>query len=196
LKNETPTAVYTLEEHAILLTIARDAIAQKLKIQSEKVPDRIPESLHRCLGAFVTLHCNGHLRGCIGYVQGIRPLDAAIRELALKAAFSDPRFAPLSAREYPSMEIEISVLGPLNPIASIEEIEIGKHGLMIEHRRATGLLLPQVAVEWGWNRQEFLEATAEKAGLPKNVLDDPRTVVLSFEAEVFSEDDVRNGRSV
>jgi AmmeMemoRadiSam system protein A len=179
--------VLSPEEKQTLLNIARQAIAGKLNIQHDEVRAGRSAALSRPSGAFVTLHRSGRLRGCIGYVRAIRPLAEAVEELAEKAALEDPRFSPLRRQEFEGIQIEISVLGPIVPMRFPDEIEIGKHGILLEYGYASGLLLPQVATEWGWNREQFLESTAEKAGLPVSVLQDPKVKISLFTAEVFSE---------
>ncbi|MBZ5564959.1 MAG: AmmeMemoRadiSam system protein A [Acidobacteriia bacterium] len=116
-------------------------------------------------GAFVTLRKGDRLRGCIGYVEALKPLCLTVRECAMAAALQDPRFEPVTPRELPSLHMEISVLSPLEDITP-EQIDVGRHGLIISRGRQRGLLLPQVAVEWNWDRERFLEETCVKAGLP------------------------------
>ena len=116
-------------------------------------------------GAFVTLRKGDRLRGCIGYVEALKPLGLTVRECAMAAALEDPRFEPVTPRELPSLHLEISVLSPLEDITP-EQVDLGRHGLIISRGRQRGLLLPQVAVEWNWDRDRFLEETCVKAGLP------------------------------
>jgi AmmeMemoRadiSam system protein A len=136
-------------------------------------------------GAFVTITRGGQLRGCIGYIHGYKPLEQTIREMAVAAAFRDPRFPPLTAAELPEIEIEISVLTPLEKIDDIAEIEVGRDGLYIECEGATGLLLPQVAVEYGWDRETFLSHTCLKAGLAGNCWRLPQAEIYRFSADIF-----------
>ena len=138
-------------------------------------------------GAFVTLHKHGALRGCIGYVEAIKPLYKTVQEMAIAAAFQDPRFPGLKADEFNNIEIEISVMSPLEKITDVNKIEVGKHGIIIKSGFNSGLLLPQVATEQGWDRDTFLEHTCYKAGLPGNIWKKPDTEILIFSAEVFSE---------
>ena len=133
----------------------------------------------------MTLHKQGHLRGCIGHVRGDEPLYLTVCECAIAAALSDPRFAPVTPEEIPLMNIEISVLSELR-LVSPEQIEVGKHGLFISLQGRQGLLLPQVAVEWQWDRETFLEETCRKAGLPTDAWRCGATVE-AFTAEIFSE---------
>jgi len=141
-------------------------------------------------GAFVTLKKNGELRGCIGHIMADAPLAEVISEMALAAAFQDPRFGPVSPAEVSKLSIEISVLTPFTPVADISEIEVGKHGLMLSMGYRSGLLLPQVPGEWGWDRDEFLHHLCGKAGLPSGSHLDPRAKLMRFEAEVWSEEDL------
>jgi AmmeMemoRadiSam system protein A len=175
----------TDEEKAILHTIAKTAIEARCK--HAHISDTIPDSatLKEKRGAFVSLHRQGALRGCIGYIIAEKPLYVAIREMAQAAAFQDPRFEPLSEQEIEDLDIEISVLTPLQQITDIDEIEVGKHGLMIVKGYYTGLLLPQVATEYGWDRKTFLEHTCMKAGLPTDAWKDKDTKLLIFSADVF-----------
>ena len=185
----------TEEEKHALLGIARGAILQALRAPTDRaqVPglwgtkQPVPESLGRPGGAFVTVRRRGELRGCIGYIESSLPLTAVVAEVAEKAAFHDPRFPPLTAREAEEMVLEVSVLSPLTAVSSPEEIHVGQHGLVIEQGMTRGLLLPQVAVEYGWTREQLLEHTARKAGLPKDAWQDPSTALFVFTAEVVQE---------
>ena len=137
--------------------------------------------------AFVTLTQNGRLRGCIGYTEAVAPLFKVVQECAVAAATEDPRFPPVSRKELPSLRVEISVLTPLFPIRP-EEVEVGKHGLMVAKGGMRGLLLPQVPVEWGWDRETFLDQVCVKAGLPPSAWRHGATL-LAFTAEVFGEEE-------
>ena len=138
-------------------------------------------------GAFVSLHRRGQLRGCIGYIEAVKPLLQTVREMAPAAAFQDPRFRPLQADELADLEIEISVLTPLKLIKSTDEIEVGRDGLYIVRGLNRGLLLPQVATQYHWDRQTFLEQTCNKAGLPGDAWKDPGTQIFIFRAEIFAD---------
>jgi len=138
-------------------------------------------------GLFVTLHEAGRLRGCIGTLSPTGDLTRVVSEFALRAAFEDPRFAPLEERELPDCSIEISVLTAPRPIASPDEIEIGRDGLILELGARRGLLLPQVATEWGFGRERFLAEVSAKAGLPPDAWRRPEAKLFAFRAEVFSE---------
>ena len=144
--------------------------------------------LQKKCGAFVTLTIHGQLRGCIGYVIAERPLLETVREAARAAAFQDPRFAPLRRAELSELRLEISVLSEPRPVCSLEEIRVGDHGLIVRHGFRSGLLLPQVATEYGWDRETFLSHTCAKAGLPRDSWRDPDTEIELFEAEVFGEE--------
>ena len=141
-------------------------------------------------GVFVTLKRDGELRGCIGYVFPAYEMWDATRKAAIHAAFSDPRFKPIEKRELDSLEIEISVLGPLEQMKvsqekDLESLRLGQDGLMIVGMGSSGLLLPQVAEELGFNKIEFLEATCEKSGLDCDAWKDPSVSVYRFYARVF-----------
>lgn len=137
------------------------------------------------LGAFVTLKRHGQLRGCIGNLVGQGPLALTVWRMARAAAFEDPRFPPVSAAELAELEIEISVMGPVEPCPDPNLVEIGRHGLIMRQGARQGLLLPQVPVEWNWTREQFLAQTCRKAGLPAGAWRDPSTQIYWFEAVVF-----------
>jgi AmmeMemoRadiSam system protein A len=143
------------------------------------------KTLSEELGAFVTLKRGGRLRGCIGNIVGSGPLAATVERMAGAAAFEDPRFPPLTAGELADLEIEVSVMGPLTSCPDPELIEVGRHGLYIRKSIHSGLLLPQVATEWGWDRETFLDQTCVKAGLPKGTWRKPKTEIWWFEAVIF-----------
>jgi AmmeMemoRadiSam system protein A len=148
-------------------------------------PDR-GGALDLPFGAFVTIFHAGELRGCLGRVEPDTPLGDAVSHLACVVSDSDPRFAPVRPDELPDITIEISVLTPERELTDVAEIEVGRHGLIVEHGRHRGLLLPQVPVEHGWDREAFLEHTCLKAGLERHAW--KRGVRLYvFEAEVFGE---------
>ncbi len=174
-------------ERQALLAIARNAIARELGLPQEKSIPPPAGLLAGGAGAFVTLRFQGRLRGCIGYIESAESLAEVVRKAAGKAAFHDPRFPPLASREFQSIAIEISVLTPPSIIHDISLIEIGRDGLIVELGVARGLLLPQVAIEQGWDRLKFVENTCAKAGLPGDAWMDPATRLYAFHAEVFSE---------
>jgi len=143
------------------------------------------ELLARNLGAFVTLKRGGSLRGCIGNIIGQGPLYRTVWNMARAAAFQDPRFPPLTSAELADLDIEISILGPVEPCPDPELVEIGRHGLIMRQGAHQGLLLPQVPLEWGWDREQFLAQTCRKAGLPALSWRLPGTQIFWFEAVVF-----------
>jgi AmmeMemoRadiSam system protein A len=138
-------------------------------------------------GAFVTLHEAGRLRGCIGYIRAVKPLRQTVAEMAVQAALHDPRFPAVTAAEIPDLDIEISVLSPLEGVDDVSSIEVGRHGLIIQDARHSGLLLPQVATEQGWDRDTFLDHTCLKAGLEPGAWRRDDVTILRFTAEVFGE---------
>lgn len=171
-----------------LLEIARNTIKSRLYGYGEKSPEFIPPesvTLNEKRGAFVTLQKHGLLRGCIGYIEPQKPLYKTIEEMAQAAAFKDPRFPPLRREEFDDLSIEISVLTPLREIKDINEIEVGVHGIYVVKGFHSGLLLPQVAVQYKWDRLTFLEETCHKAGLPSNAWEDTDTRIYIFSADIF-----------
>jgi AmmeMemoRadiSam system protein B/AmmeMemoRadiSam system protein A len=173
------------QEKKILHDIARSVVENKAR--GKPVPAFNVEApvLKENRGAFVTLKRRGQLRGCIGNIEGRGPLYKTIEEMAEAAAFRDPRFSAVTERELPELEFEISVLTPLRKIREVSEIEVGKHGLYITKGRYAGLLLPQVATEYGWDRQTFLEHTCNKAGLPSDAWKDKNAEIYIFSADIF-----------
>lgn len=149
------------------------------------VSSEVSPRLKELRGAFVTIYKKGELRGCIGQVAARQPLAEAVAESAKSAAINDPRFTPLRPEELPDITIEISALTPFKKIESPDEIEVGKHGLIISRGRSAGLLLPQVATEHHWDRSSFLEHTCLKAGLPRDAWKDKETEIYIFSADVF-----------
>jgi AmmeMemoRadiSam system protein A len=174
-------------ERKTLLKLTRDTIVQYLK-DGSRVP--LPEAkgiLGEESGAFVTLHKKGQLRGCIGNMIGRGPLVETIQEMAIAAATQDPRFKRVTEGELKDIDIEISVLSPMKRIRDVNEIEVGTHGILMRQGMYQGVLLPQVATEWGWDRDTFLANTCLKAGLSTEAWRDPETVIEIFSAEVFGE---------
>lgn len=177
----------TKEERAELHAIARKAIEAGFTSGasiSRGVQTASPK-LKEPRGAFVTLYRKGELRGCIGQIVPRMPLAEAVAAMAQEAAFRDPRFTPVRSDELDDLKIEISVLTPLKKIDSADEIEVGKHGIVIARNGSVGLLLPQVATEYNWDRNEFLEHCCLKAGLPRNIWQDKQTEIYIFSADVF-----------
>ena len=176
----------TEEEKRTLHEIARAVIWNKAQGKEAPAFHITSERLKEPRGVFVTVKKHGELRGCIGYVRAIKPLWQAVMEMAEAAAFQDPRFPPVGPSELKDLEIEISVLTPLREIKDVKEIEVGRHGIMIERPPYySGLLLPQVATEYGWDRETFLEQTCLKAGLPRNAWREPGTRIYIFSADIF-----------
>lgn len=175
-------------ERVALLQVARHAIARTVGVIDERrasIDDADRPSLKA--GAFVSLHKRGNLRGCIGTFDTSQPVADQVEEMAVAAATRDPRFKPVSEAEVAELDIEISVLTPPRRIASPDEIQVGVHGLMVSRGYQRGVLLPQVAMEYGWDRETFLAHTCRKAGLPDTAWKDPDTVIQVFTAEVFGE---------
>ena len=181
----------TDEQKKQLLKTARYCIQQKLFDRTdEPIPDLKDAVFGEKYGIFVTLTTRGELRGCIGYVEGINPLREAVKEMALQAAFNDPRFYPLSGQEYASIEVEISILYPVEAVKNFSEIQVGRDGLIMERGYNRGLLLPQVATEYNWSREEFMNQTCRKAGMESFCWENGAKV-LKFEAEVFNEKELK-----
>ena len=174
------------EQKKALLRAAREAVNAAVNghVYTPATDDPV---LQRPAAAFVTLHNSGELRGCIGMVQPELPLFQAVAEMAREAALNDFRFNSVTPREVEALHIEISVLTPAEPVRDPADIEVGVHGLIVEQGARRGLLLPQVATEWGWDRDEFLDHTCLKAGLPREAWRRGARV-LRFGAEVFGED--------
>lgn len=171
-----------------LLTLARESIASVFAgKRPELTADAFDEQLRRPAGAFVTLTDDEELRGCIGSIEPVAPLYVAVSQSAISAAFRDPRFHPLRSEELPRVHIEISVMGPIERVTEIEDIVVGRDGLIIRRGGNAGLLLPQVATEYGWDREMFLQQTCYKAGLPRNSWREAGTSIEKFAAEVFGE---------
>lgn len=179
------------DEQVNLLKLARKTIYESLA--RREFPDRPekdafsdPVFSEKC-GAFVTLHIQGALRGCIGYIQGIKTIPETITDMARASAFQDPRFRSLTLKEYDKIDIEISVLTPIEEINEINDIVIGRDGLIISRGPRSGLLLPQVATEQKWDIFTFLENTCYKAGLPGDAWKQEGTKLEKFSAQVFGE---------
>jgi len=183
-------ACCTHQEQQTLLKIARDTLNGHLNRQT--IPSlqeyHLTTPLQQQAGVFVTLKekKNGNLRGCIGYIIGHKPLAEAVMDCTMQAATNDKRFAPMKKGADKAVCIEISVLSPPQKIESPEQIRVGQHGLIIAKGAQTGLLLPQVAVEWGWDREDFLKALCRKAGLPESAWKQGADLYV-FTAEVFGE---------
>jgi len=178
-------------EKKALLKLARETLGWYVVNGGKgKRPEiQLTDTLKEKRGAFVTLTEGGRLRGCIGYVEAIKPLWETVMENTVNAAVEDPRFPQVQASEVKSISIEISAMSPLRKITDVSEIQVGKHGIMLTRGYRRGLLLPQVATEYGWERDEFLMQTCVKAGLPRDAWKDPATTIEIFSAEVFHEEE-------
>ena len=174
------------EDRRSLLQCARQAITEA--VSGSQLPVNIPQHgiFGEQCGVFVTLHVRGCLRGCIGVIESEQPLGESIVRCAAGAALRDSRFSPMGPEELEELDIEISILSPPAPIRP-EEIEIGRHGLLIVYETQRGLLLPQVAKEHSFNREQFLEETCWKAGLPRQAWSQGEVRIFGFTCEVFSE---------
>ena len=158
--------------------------------RDQGLPDEeIPPDVEAARGVFVTLRKEGELRGCIGYVMPVEPLYRAVADNAMNAARGDPRFPPVQLEEVPNLTIEISVMTVPEEVDDIDEIEIGRDGLIVSEGMMRGLLLPQVATEYGWDRETFLSHTCRKAGLPMDAWRLGEVRIEKFSAQVFSEDE-------
>ena len=177
---------YADEERSQLLRLAHESVLSALE-QHEIRPFEPSPHLSELRGAFTTLYLHGKLRGCVGYPNAIVPLYRTVIETARAAAFDDPRFAPLTLAEARQIKVSLSVLSPLVPV-SAEQIEVGRHGLVVSLHGHRGLLLPQVPVEHAWDRITFLEQTCLKAGLSANAWGEGATIE-AFTAEVFGDGD-------
>jgi AmmeMemoRadiSam system protein A len=174
------------DEQFELLKIARDTVVDY--VATGKVPAIVSASpgLQLHSGCFVTIKQNGALRGCIGNFISEQPLYKLVQEMAVSAATRDPRFYPMKADDLADFTLDISVLSPLAKAGSVEEIQVGIHGIYIVKGNYRGVLLPQVAVEYGWDRDQFLQHTCIKAGLPQDAWQGECDIYL-FSAQVFGE---------
>jgi AmmeMemoRadiSam system protein B/AmmeMemoRadiSam system protein A len=179
----------TERERAALLSLARRSIEAEFAGHWPPPVEFTSKALQTECGAFVTLTKRGQLRGCIGHVRAYKPLERTVMEMAVQAAFHDPRFPPVTEEELPDLTIEVSVMSPLSAVADVSEIEVGTHGLVVQDGGRSGLLLPQVATDYGWDRETFLEHTCAKAGLPPDAWKAEGVTILSFTAEVFGEEE-------
>ncbi len=176
------------ERRRELLGIAREAIRRRLRGEAPAEIRERPHAEELSRGVFVTLKTGGELRGCIGTLAAEEGIARTVAEFACNAAFQDPRFPPLSAAEWPGVQIEISLMTPPRKILP-DEVVVGRHGLILESGFRRGLLLPQVATEWKFNREQFLDALAHKAGLRPGAWKEPQARLYAFEAEVFGEEE-------
>jgi AmmeMemoRadiSam system protein A len=177
---------FSAQERTLLLRVAHDSIQAALEERQIPLDPPCPHLAER-RGAFTTLYLHGELRGCVGYVFPVVPLYQAVAETARSAAFDDTRFYPLTAAEAPELQISLSILSSVRPTRP-EDVEVGRHGLMISLGGRRGLLLPQVPVEHHWDRIIFLEQTCRKAGLALDAWKE--ALVESFTAEIFGDQDL------
>lgn len=189
----------TLEEGKIAVRLAREALTSYIQNKKLIEPRELPPIFDEKRGVFVTIHEEGQLRGCIGYPQPVLPLGRALVDSAINACSRDPRFPCIRPSEIPRTEIEVTILTTPEPYSVPkkqlpEVVKIGRDGLIVSNGMYSGLLLPQVAPEWGFDSLAFLSQTCLKAGLPPDAWLDPDTEVLHFEAQIFAE--VAPGREV
>ncbi len=180
--------MFSEDQKRALVAIARTAVVEATTAGPYRAVRVEAGAFPEASGAFVTLKRHGRLRGCIGTLECQRPLAEEVARVAVSAAMEDPRFDPLTAAELADLEIEVSILGPLEPIDPFDAhaVVLGRHGLVVEQGRRRGLLLPQVATEWGWDRETFLAQTCVKAGLPPDAWRNGATV-YRFDGEAFGE---------
>jgi len=176
----------TTKEKSALLALARATIVARVNGQPLPEVAKPSKGLESQSGCFVTIKQQGQLRGCIGSFVGSRPLWQTVQEMAISAAIRDPRFYPMKSADLDNFQLEISVLSPLRQVQSVEEIKVGTHGIYLIKGTAHGVLLPQVATEYGWDRETFLRHTCLKAGLPENAWQKECEIYI-FSAEVFVE---------
>ncbi len=185
--------MFSLEEQKELIRVARESVWARVTGQPETSLGKVASTgittprLQQCSGAFVTLYKNGELRGCLGYVESPRSLKETVAETGWKVAADDFRFYPVDEDELSDLRVEISALSPLHKIRDVEEIQVGEHGIVIEAGAHRGLLLPQVAVKYHWNRLQFLEEACVKAGVSRDAWKKPTTHIFIFSAEVIEE---------
>lgn len=180
------------DTRARLLALARAAVTAQV---SKRQPPAIPwDVLVDCSGVFVSLHAGERLRGCLGTLGDAEPLAQAVARLAAAVCHQDPRFAPVTPAEVDALTVEISVLTPRVPLADVTALEVGRHGVVVEQGWRHGLLLPQVALEHGWDARALLEHTCLKADLPRDAWRNGADVCV-FEADVFAEERAGRGGS-
>jgi len=183
-KSPPDAAEYSLDERLFLLRLAREVIAAAIQQQPFR-PTAPTLHLAEPRGVFTTLHRGEALRGCVGHVAALEPLVVAVAQTAASAALHDPRFPPVTLDELPAISIELSVLSPLRPILP-EQVEVGRHGLLVVRASQRGLLLPEVPLEFGWGREMFLAQTCRKAGLPMDAWR-AGAELLAFTTEKFGD---------
>jgi len=174
-------------EATTLLEIARDAVIHQIRNNDYSPTPREEKALNQHSGCFVTITQEGHLRGCIGNFQSQQPLFREVATMAVAAASQDPRFQPMSRDELDNFSLEITVLSPLEKINDTNLIEVGTHGIYIIKGHNRGVLLPQVATEYGWDRETFLRQTCLKAGLSENSWQLPDADIYIFSGQIMHE---------
>jgi len=184
--------MFTEEDGKVLLKLARDSIKSFFEGKDVHVKDDIIKKYSEKHGVFVTITIDNTLRGCIGYPEPIYPLYEAVLNSARSAAFSDPRFKPLTKEEFKDIHVEVSVLTvpeliKAKPEDYVKNINVGEDGLIIRSKYSSGLLLPQVATEYNWDAKQFLEHTCEKAGLDKDSWKEKDILVYKFQGQIFKE---------
>ena len=177
LSEEDRKAILAAARHGVFYAVAHGRAAPDL-------PDK--GNFAEPCGLFVTLHVSGKLRGCIGMIDARGTLGENLARCSADAALHDPRFSPLRAEELNHLEIEVSLLSPLHALQP-DEVEVGKHGLLVERGMRRGLLLPQVATEHHLTREQFLAETCVKAGLPREAWREPETRLYGFECQIVAE---------
>ncbi len=181
----------TPAEGDLALSHARHVLYEHVAREPYTEPE-FPLVFSKKRGVFVTLTKHGDLRGCIGFPHAVMPLRDAIREAACSAATGDPRFPPVTTKELSDISVEVTVLTEPELLEAVPAdrpaaIKIGRHGLIVRGYGRSGLLLPQVPVEWGWNVTEFLDHTCMKAGLPRGCWQESSVQIFTFEGQIFSE---------
>ncbi len=183
----------SIAEQKSLLAIARNTLETHVRTGRVMPAEAATALLAEKRGAFVTLHKHGELRGCIGYVEAVKPLYQAVSDMAVAASSEDPRFPPVTPEELDDIDIEVTVLSPLRRLGSPDSVVVGRHGLVIRKGFHSGLLLPQVPIEQGWNREQFLAHTCRKAGLAPTAWQDPDAQLFCFTGQVFGEKTLGRG---
>ena len=176
----------TEAEKKELLSIARRSLESAVKGGPKPGFKGLTDTLKEKRGAFVTLRKHGGLRGCIGYLEPVKPLYLTVAEMAVSAGTGDPRFYPVQEDELRDVKIEVSVLSPLKEVSGVQDVQVGRDGIYIVKDFHSGVLLPQVATEHHWDNQTFMEQTCLKAGLPADAWQE-NARIYAFSAEIFGE---------
>ena len=186
--SKSESFVLEQREKQELVDIARQSVEEAVRKKTlYQLSTSLFDALTQDRGAFVTLKKEGQLRGCIGSMAPAKPLGVTVRDVAVQAALLDRRFKPVAVQELSSLEYEISVLSPLRRVLDVKQIKVGRDGLLIKKGKYEGVLLPQIATEYGWNRRTLLEETCLKAGLPKHAWRDEDTDIFAFTVVVFGD---------